>query len=409
MRTYLVSALLAAAPAIAAPFRETVVENGSLKARQADCPALPSNLNVQSTSSLPDPFYSYAKGERITSASEWECQRDEIEQLFEQYELGDFPATVESVDASYSGGTLSITVNDQGQSIQFSVSISGGGNNAPAIIAYGYPSIPIPSGVATITFSNDDIAAQQNTGSRGQGKFYDLYGSQHSAGALTAWAWGVDRIIDALEQVDAGIDPTRVGVTGCSRNGKGAMVAGALVQRIALAIPQESGSGGAACWRVSDWQQTQGQNVQTASQIITENVWFSQRFDQYVNNVNSLPVDHHMLAGMVAPRGQYVIENTSMEWLGAQSTFQCMNAAALIYEALGVSDHFGYSQVGGHNHCQFPSEQNSEIEAFINRFLLDQASVQTNVMRSDGNFNFDQSQWAPWDVPDLGEVPTEKV
>jgi hypothetical protein len=42
-----------------------------------------------------------------------------------------------------------------------------------------------------------------------------LYGSGHSAGALTAWAWGVDRVIDALEATPgAGIDPKRVGVTG---------------------------------------------------------------------------------------------------------------------------------------------------------------------------------------------------
>src|SRR4051812_15786894 len=87
---------------------------------------------------------------------------------------------------------------------------------------------------------------------RGQGKFYTLYGSGHSAGALTAWAWGVSRIIDALELTPAaGINPQKIGVTGCSRNGKGAIVAGALDERIALTIPQESGSGGSACWRLS--------------------------------------------------------------------------------------------------------------------------------------------------------------
>ena len=60
----------------------------------------------------------------------------------------------------------------------------------------------------------------------------------------------LSRIIDALEATPAvKIDPKRVAVTGCSRNGKGAFVAGAFEPRIALTIPQESGSGGAACWR----------------------------------------------------------------------------------------------------------------------------------------------------------------
>lgn len=47
---------------------------------------------------------------------------------------------------------------------------------------------------------------------RGQGKFYDLYGKGHSAGAMITWAWGVSRIIDALELTpDAKIDPKHVG------------------------------------------------------------------------------------------------------------------------------------------------------------------------------------------------------
>ena len=110
-------------------------------------------------------------------------------------------------------------------------------------------------GVATISFPNDTVAQQMNGSSRGKGVFYDLYGSDHTAGAMIAWAWGVSRLIDALEQTPAAqIDPTRLGVTGCSRNGKGALIVGAFDDRIALTIPQESGSGGAASWRVSDAQ-----------------------------------------------------------------------------------------------------------------------------------------------------------
>src|SRR5690606_1305087 len=96
-----------------------------------------------------------------------------------------------------------------------------------------------------------------------------------------------------------------------------------LVKRVALTIPQESGSGGSACWRLSDYQKSQGQNVQTAQQIITENVWFSKEFEKHVNQVNRLPFDHHMLAGLVAPRGLYIAENTDMEWLGNLSSYGC--------------------------------------------------------------------------------------
>jgi hypothetical protein len=167
------------------------------------------------------------------------------------------------------------------------------------------------------------MAAQQGGTSRGKGKFYDLYGSSHSAGALTAWAWGVSRIIDALELTKAqtGIDPTRIGVTGCSRNGKGAFVAGALDSRIALTLPQESGAGGAGCWRIETWQNANGYKVQDATEIVGENPWFSPNFNSYVNNINQLPFDHHMLAALVSPRPIYIMENPDYEWLGKLSTY----------------------------------------------------------------------------------------
>ncbi|KAK6520406.1 carbohydrate-binding module 1 [Arthrobotrys conoides] len=362
------------------------------------------SISLVSNSKLPDPF-TFANGQKATTKEQFKCRQAEISAAMQQYELGTKPGKPQSLTASWSGNTLTINVSDQGKSISFSVTVtapSGGRAPYPAIIGYDGGSIPIPAGVAKISFSIADIAAQANTGSRGQGKFYNLYGSGHSAGALTAWAWGVSRIIDAIEITPAtNINPARIGVTGCSRNGKGAFVAGALDDRVALTLPQESGSGGSACWRLSDYQKSQGQNVQTASQIITENVWFSTAFNANVNQVSRLPFDHHSLAALVAPRGLYVIENTSMEWLGALSTYGCMKAGSLVYQALGVSSNMGYSQVGHSDHCGFPAaQQGSELSSFINRFLLDQ-SVTTNVFRTDGNLNFNQANWVDWSVPTL--------
>src|SRR5699024_9940188 len=103
-------------------------------------------------------------------------------------------------------------------------------------------------------FPNNELAQQRGPQSRGKGKFYKMFGdsSAHSAGALMAWAWGVSRLIDALESTPGTkINYHRLGVTGCSRNGKGALVAGAFDERIILTIPQESGAGGVASWRIS--------------------------------------------------------------------------------------------------------------------------------------------------------------
>ncbi|KAG8775660.1 carbohydrate-binding module 1 [Serendipita sp. 411] len=367
------------------------------------CTPLSGNPTSSTIARLPDPFQRVS-GSRVTTKSDWTCRRAEISQLMQTNELGTMPPKPSSVTGSLSGNTLTINVSEGGKSISFSVSISypsSGTAPFPAIIAYGAMSIPTPAGVAVITFNNDDIGAQQGQSSRGQGKFYTLYGSNHSAGALIAWAWGVQRIIDAIEGLPTSrINPKKIGVTGCSRNGKGAIVAGAFDERVALTIPQESGSGGSACWRLSDAQKSSGANVQTASQIVGENVWFSPAFNSFSNSVTRLPFDHHLLAGMVAPRGLLVIENTSMEWLGNMSTYGCMKAGQAIYQALGITDRMGYSQIGNHNHCSFPSSQQSELTAFVQKFLFDQSS-NTAIFRTDGSFSFDSATWMPWSVPTL--------
>ncbi|KAG8933326.1 carbohydrate-binding module 1 [Tulasnella sp. 418] len=367
------------------------------------CSALTTNPTTSTIAKLPDPF-TRVNGAKVTTKSDWACRRAEISQLLQWDELGTKPPKPSSVTGSLSGNTLTISVSDAGKSISFSATISypsSGTAPYPAIIAYGGMSIPTPAGVAVITFNNDDIAAQQDGSSRGKGKFYTLYGSNHSAGALIAWAWGVSRIIDALETVsNSRINLQRIGVTGCSRNGKGAFVAGAFDDRIALTIPQESGSGGSACWRLSDAMRSSGINVQTASEIVGENVWFSTAFNSFSNSVPKLPVDHHLLVGLVAPRGLFVIENTSMEWLGNMACYGCQKAGHTVYEALGVPNNMGFSQVGNHNHCQFPSSQQSELTAFVNKFLLDQ-STNTNIFRTDGSFSYDANGWQPWSVPTL--------
>ncbi|KAF4889581.1 4-O-methyl-glucuronoyl methylesterase [Colletotrichum fructicola] len=366
------------------------------------CPALLNGLGAP-TSVLPDPF-TFQDGGKVTTKADWTCRQAEISSQLQRLELGTLPPKPQSVTASYSGNKLTINVSDGGKSISFAVTISKpSGNSVPAIIAYGAASIPVPSTVGTITFNNDEIAQQQGGSSRGKGKFYDLYGSGHSAGALMAWSWAVSRIIDALELTPSvGIDPTRLGVTGCSRNGKGAFVAGAFDSRIALTLPQESGAGGAGCWRIADWQNRNGLTVQDAKQIVTENPWFSPNFNQYTSNVNQLPFDHHMLAGLIAPRPVYIMENPDYEWLGTMSTYGCMGGARKQWQALGSLDTFGYSQVGNHAHCSFPSSQQSELTAFINEFLLKQSGGSKSVYRTDQTYNnFNVDSWSPWAVPVL--------
>lgn len=341
----------------------------------------------------------------MRNEKQWQCRRQELIDLFQRYELGALPGPPEHLAASYDNGSLAITTGNGNATISFTVNVTlpaSGEGPFPAVIAYGGLTVPVPSNIATIIFDNSGFAEQNDLTSRDVGLFYDLFGDNATASALTAWAWGVSRIIDVLENNPAiNINPKKVAITGCSRDGKGALVAGAFEDRLALTIPQESGSGGSACWRLSDAQLRAGQVVQTASEIVTENVWESVEFSMFANDTDLLPFDHHELAGLVAPRGLVVIDNSDYLWLGPWSCFGCMKAGRLIYSALGVTDHMGYSSVGNHSHCVFPTDREyPDLMAFYNKFLLDEPA-DTNFFYNTVNITFDLAQWVNWKVPRL--------
>jgi hypothetical protein len=278
------------------------------------CGSIPHDYKPTPIATLPDPF-TFINGDRVESKSDYRCRQREISKLIQQFELGTKPSDPDSVTASFANNTLAITVTNAGKSISFNAPITypaTGKAPYPAIIAVGgiYVKPAQPEGVAIINFNNDEMGAQASVSSRGQGLFYDLYGKDASAGAMVAWAWGVSRIIDALEITpSAKINTDYLGTTSCSRNGKGAFVVGALDDRIALTIPQESGTGGSGCWRIADANKVAGKNIQTADEFVQENVWAGPNFNAFTNNTAALPHDHHMLAGLVAPRGLLVIDN----------------------------------------------------------------------------------------------------
>lgn len=256
-----------------------------------------------------------------------------------------------------------------------------------------------------MNFDNSGMTQQNSASSRGQGLFFNLYGTQATASAMTAWVWGVSRIIDALEITpSASINTQKLAVTGCSRDGKGALMVGAFEERIALTLPQESGSGGDACWRLSKYEKDNGSQVQEATEIVTENVWFSQNFNNYVNQINVLPYDHHLLAALVAPRAMISYANTDYVWLSPMSSFGCMTAAHTVWQALGIPDHHGFAQVGGHAHCAWPSSLTAGLNAFFDKFLLGQNNTNTNTFTTNNQFNgiqWNQASWINWQTPNL--------
>ena len=190
------------------------------------------------------------------------------------------------------------------------------------------------------------------------------------------WAWGISRVIDVLvDEKTAGrnniIDPTAVGITGCSRNGKAAFTVGAFDERIALGIPQESGTGGVSALRIVNTgvKGPNGNPAQSLASAWSEaQGWFGPTFGStYINKFDTSPGDTSSIAAMYAPRGLLVLDNSRIGELCATCQHAATAAAQVVYKALGIPANVGYN--GGnptdpHNHCTFyPATQGDPTEA----------------------------------------------
>ena len=368
---------------------------------------IPSSVN---NAKLPDPFMGL-DGKRISTKADWKCRREELGAMFEKLMFGTKPRNPEKVEGSYSGGKLTIKVTDKGKSGSFSVKISNAGTKdkpKPAMIGFGggmmggcgsLGNATNGLDIAQITFNPDDVAPES-----GGGMFFQLY--NQGQGTIIAWAWGVSRIIDALEKTpEAGIDVKHLAMTGCSRWGKGTLAVGAFDERIALTIPQESGSGGASLWRVGAQvnRQKGKQFVQGLSSAGTEGKWMISSFKNYDGRENTLPFDQHMLVAMVAPRALLILDNAGQEWLGEVPSNYCGQASKEVYDALGATENYTYSQEGGHGHCQLPNGQFDEVKDFMNKFLLgkDAKTGKIDYTKNTQTISFKKSEWIDWETPSL--------
>ncbi|MGW4822584.1 glucuronyl esterase domain-containing protein [Streptomyces sp. NPDC004227] len=368
----------------------------------ADC-AVPNPGSPTASSMLPDPF-KRLNGTRISAASDWRCRRAEIRDLAQRSVYGQKPARPAGVTGTVSASSITVNVSDQGRSASFSASVSlpSGSGPFPAVIVLGGLGADTAtikaSGVAVINYDPYSVGKEGTARNNKQGAFYSVYGSSSSTGLLMAWSWGVSRIIDVIEQSGGSIlKASATGVTGCSRFGKGAIVAGAFDQRVALTMPIESGSGGVPILRGIPGES----GAQPLSSAYSEQPWLGDAFSSYTGNPNSLPVDTHEILGMVAPRGLFVMENPYVDWLAARSGSVAALGAAEVYKALGAASNISYwSDVQNGTHCAVRSEWKTPLQQSIQKFLLGTGSG-SGVFRIAPGKSGNLSTWRDWQTPPL--------
>jgi len=365
---------------------------------------------LKANNPLPDPF-AMNDGTRISTKEQWACRRNEIKKDLEQYEIGPKPdpSTVTELKATLDGNKLSVKITTKDGNITLTSTVSGSGNCVAIGMNGNAGNI---SGCRQIPFMHDQVVKYGMTGDshNTNDPFYKVYPSlAGKIGKYAAWSWGISRLIDGIEQVkdQLNVDVSKIGLQGCSYAGKMALFGGALDERVALTVAQESGGGGINSWRLSQAFTTRTKiNVEKIDN--TSGIWFLSSMKNL--DPNKLPHDHHELVAMIAPRAVIALGNPPYDWLGDESGYKSVIAAKEVWKAFGIPGNIGYDFTGGHEHCQAASQQVTSVNAFVNKFLKGQsANTEITIQPNRTEFSLTMGQDViNWTTPTLtGNYPPE--
>ncbi len=148
-----------------------------------------------------------------------------------------------------------------------------------------------------------------------------------SGGTIAAWAWGLSRVLDWAVTVNR-IDSGAVFAIGHSRMGKAALWAAAEDDRFAGAISSGSGCLGAAMSR-----RCMGERISDITSRFPH--WFCRRCAAYAGREHEMPIDQHLLVGLIAPRPVYVASAAQDAWADPEGEFAACVHADAIYRKLG--------------------------------------------------------------------------
>jgi len=368
---------------------------------------LPTSFTT-ANANLPDPFMMLS-GSRMTTKEQWKQRRQELLKLLEKTTYGTKPPKPASVTGTVSRSSISVKVG----SANFSVSVtmpSSGSAPYPLVIRYDNSGVPASdftsNGIAVANYTTSNVGG--GTRASKSGAFYTVNTNNKSTGHLAAWAWGVSRIIDVIEaDPDKLFDPTKIGVTGCSRDGKGAFVGGVLDQRVALTMPMESGTGGMASMRVAYNNRDQGGGTngsQSPSSAYGEQPWLGDDFSTFQNSPNNLPIDMHEAVALVAPRGFLAVYKTASsagQWLNVPGSHVSAVSGAEVYKALGVGGNFGWLNTGTESHCAWPSGYSTTVKDFSDKYLHRKKAPDAEPLFKENSRPATAASMKNWTTPDL--------
>ena len=303
--------------------------------------------------SLPD-VLEFQHGLKVRDAAQWRARRDELIEHILPIVYGVFPpppvstrcielhaATVRHL-ALARLGSYQVEVDGR-HAFLMRVLVPDGTGPFPVIVngdaCWHYATDQVLDtilnrGYALVQFNRVEVAADNPRAAQ----------TAHSA--IAHWAWAYHRAVDALHQLTF-LDCRQIAVVGHSRGGKAALLAGATDERIALTSANNSGAGGAGCFR---WG---APGAETLADIVDAFPhWFGPDLKHYAGREDELPLDQHFLKALIAPRALLTTEALGDVWANPAGTWLTYLAARRVYEFLGAGDQIATAyREGGHEHC----------------------------------------------------------
>ena len=310
------------------------------------------------------PLLQTTNGEKVKNVTAWEKKRrQEILSLFEENIYGQTPSKFDSLnfniinektdamDGKAHLKEIQVSVWNKGNSVSFPIVLfipnkrtkpapvfllinnRGKRNTDPTRqqkSSFWPAEMIIDSGYAIASFHNADIAPDgKETYQNGilNQLFPEQLEKDNGMKAIGSWAWAASRVMDYF-LTDKDIDAKKVAIVGHSRGGKTALWAGAQDQRFAMVFNSCSGSTGASLAR-----RKYGETVSLINKQFGH--WFNNNYRNFSNNVDSLPVDQHMLIGLIAPRPVYTTNATQDRWADPYGSFLSLVHAKPIYDLYG--------------------------------------------------------------------------
>jgi (4-O-methyl)-D-glucuronate---lignin esterase len=319
---------------------------------------------------LPDPFLFNDGARRVKTPQDWDARRAELLELFAANEYGHLPPppakmtflplqahTYKPLAAPHRQFKVICDPGEGGEKISLVVDLilpPKGNGPFPVIVrgdwCWGKLSDDITRkildrGYALVDFNRCELAP--DLGVKQGDQTVALYASYPGGdfGSIAAWAWGFHRCVDLLVTLPQ-IDKEKIAITGHSRGGKAALLAGASDSRIALTAPNNSGCGGAGCFRFVG---PDGERIENITGTFPQ--WFTPRFRDYIGKDDQLPIDQHELKALVAPRALLTTEALGDLHANPSGTLITHRAAREVYAFLGHPERIGiHFRPGGHEH-----------------------------------------------------------